>query len=150
MRIGYAAERAFVEKHAGSLMALDDLKTIRERVEARLHWEYAKKTDTLLDADEPAPPLDFSDIEHKYAGELGGGDLEGDRFSNRQLGSTLMLIEVGGFSTSAAQVGRAHPPGRGRHARARRHRPPTPPACASASPATSPSRPRRWRRSSRT
>ncbi len=103
VRTGYAAERAFVQKHAGSLMALDDLKTIRERVEARLHWEYAKKTDTLLDADEPAPPLDFSDIEHKYAGELGGGDLEGTRFSNRQLGSTLMLIEVGGFSTSAAQ-----------------------------------------------
>jgi preprotein translocase subunit SecF len=103
VRTGYAAERAFVEKHAGSLMALDDLKTIRERIEARLHWEYGKKTDTLLDADEPAPPLDFSDIERKYAGELGGGDLEGTRFSNRQLGSTLMLIEVGGFSTSAAQ-----------------------------------------------
>jgi predicted exporter len=103
VRIGYAAERAFVKKHAGSLMALDDLKMIRARVEARLHWEYAKKTDTLLDADEPAPPLDFTDIEHKYAGELAGGDLEGTRFSNRQLGSTLMLIEVGGFSTSAAQ-----------------------------------------------
>ena len=42
MRTGYAAERAFVEKHAGSLMALDDLKTIRERIEARLHWEYGK------------------------------------------------------------------------------------------------------------
>ena len=105
VRTGYVAERAFVEKHAGSLMALDDLKTIRERVEARLHWEYAKKTDTLLDADEPAPPLDFTDIEHKYAGQLGGGDLEGNRFSNRQLGLTLMLIEVGGFSTSAAQAG---------------------------------------------
>ena len=105
VRTGYATERAFVEKHAGSLMALDDLKTIRERIEARLHWEYGKKTDTLLDADEPAPPLDFSDIEHKYAGQLGGGDLDGNRFSSRQLGLTLMLIEVGGFSTSAAQAG---------------------------------------------
>jgi hypothetical protein len=104
VRTGFAAERAFVEKHAGSLIALDDLKTIRERIEARLHWEYAKTTDTLLDEDEPAPPLDFSDIEKKYAGELGGGDLEGNRFSNRQLGLTLMLIEVGGFSTSAAQA----------------------------------------------
>ncbi|HVV49080.1 MAG TPA: MMPL family transporter [Polyangia bacterium] len=105
VRVGFAAERAFVEKHAGSLIALDDLKTIRERIEARLHWEYGKKTDTLLDEDEPAPALDFSDIEKKYAGELGGGDLEGNRFSNRQLGLTLMLIEVGGFSTSAAQAG---------------------------------------------
>ena len=122
VRTGFAAERAFVEKHAGSLMALDDLKTIRERVEARLHWEYAKKTDTLLDADEPAPPLDFTDIEHKYAGQLGGGDLEGNRFSNRQLGLTLMLIEVGGFSTSAAQAGDPHPQGGGRHAGAGRDR----------------------------
>jgi uncharacterized protein len=105
VRTGFAAERAFVENHAGSLIALDDLKTIRERIEARLHWEYAKKTDTLLDEDEPAPPLDFSDIEKKYAGELGGGDLDGSRFSNRHLGLTLMLIEVGGFSTSAAQAG---------------------------------------------
>ncbi|HEY4394953.1 MAG TPA: MMPL family transporter, partial [Polyangia bacterium] len=105
VRVGYAAERAFVEKHAGSLMALDDLSSIRERLEARLHWEYGKKTDTLLDDNEPAPPLDFSDIEKKYTGELGGGDLEGNRFSNRKLGLTLMLIEVGGFSTSAAQSG---------------------------------------------
>ncbi len=103
VRVGFAAERTFVERHAGSLIALDDLKSIRERIEARLHWEYAKKTDTLLDADEPAPALDFADIEKKYAGELGGGDLEGNRFSNRKLGLTLMLIEVGGFSTSAAQ-----------------------------------------------
>jgi hypothetical protein len=104
VRTGFAAERAFVERHAGSLIALDDLQAVRERIEARLHWEYAKKTDTLLDADDPAPPLDFSDIEKKYAGQLGGGDLEGNRFSNRQLGLTLMLIEVGGFSTSAAQA----------------------------------------------
>jgi predicted exporter len=104
VRVGFAAERAFVEKHAGSLIALDDLTAIRERIEARLHWEYAKKTDTLLDEDEPAPPLDFSDIEKRYAGELGGGDLEGNRFSNAKLGLTLMLIEVGGFSTSAAQA----------------------------------------------
>src|SRR5262249_6524965 len=83
--------------------ALDDLTSIRERLETRLHWEYGKKTDTLLDDNEPAPPLDFSDLEKKYAGELGGGQLENDRFSSRKLGLTLMLMEVGGFSTSAAQ-----------------------------------------------
>jgi len=104
VRTGFATERAFVEKHAGSLIALEDLKIVRQRIEDRLHWEYAKKTDTLLDADEPAPPLDFTDIDKKYAGQLGGGDLEGNRFSNRRMGLTLMLVEVGGFSTSAAQA----------------------------------------------
>ncbi|HVZ86225.1 MAG TPA: MMPL family transporter [Polyangia bacterium] len=104
VRTGFASEREFVEKHAGSLLALADLQTIRARIDERLHWEYAKKTGTLLDEDEPAPQLDFTDIERKYAGQLGGGDLEGNRFSNRQLGLTLMLIEVGGFSTGAAQA----------------------------------------------
>jgi predicted RND superfamily exporter protein len=104
VRTGFAAERAFVERHAGSLIDLEDLRTIRQRIEDRLHWEYGQKTGTLLDADEPAPPLNFTDIDKKYAGQLGGGDLEGNRFSNRQMGLTLMLIEVGGFSTSAAQA----------------------------------------------
>ena len=104
VRTGYAAERTFVETHAGSLIGLDDLKSIRQRIEDRLHWEYAKKTDTLLDEDEPAPALDFSDIEKKYASQLGGGDLEGYRFSNRALASTLMIIEVGGFSTGASHA----------------------------------------------
>ncbi len=104
VRTGYAAERAFVEAHAGSLIALEDLTTIRQRIEDRLHWEYAKKTGTLLDENEPAPPLNFGDIERKYASQLGGGDLERNRFSNRALASTLMIIEVGGFSTGASQA----------------------------------------------
>src|SRR6516225_7468421 len=61
VRTGFSAERAFVERHAASLVELEDLKTIRQRIEDRLHWEYAKKTGTLLDDDEPAPPLVFSD-----------------------------------------------------------------------------------------
>jgi predicted RND superfamily exporter protein len=103
VRTGFAAERAFVEGHGAALLDLEDLKTIRQRIEDRLHWEYAKETGTLLDDKEPAPPLDFSDVEKKYSSELGGSALEGTRFSSRKLGVTLMLVEVGGFSTSAAQ-----------------------------------------------
>jgi len=104
VRTGFAAERAFVEGHAAALLDLEDLKAIRERIEDRLRWEYGKQMGTLLDDSEPAPPLDFSDIEKKYTSELGGSALEGTRFSSRKLGVTLMLIEVGGFSTSAAQA----------------------------------------------
>jgi len=99
VRTGFSAERTFVERHAASLVELEDLKTIRQRIEDRLHWEYAKKTGTLLDDDEPAPPLVFSDIEKKYAGQIGGSGLERNRFSSARLGLSLMLIEVGGFST---------------------------------------------------
>jgi predicted RND superfamily exporter protein len=103
VRTGFATERAFVENHGAALLELEDLKAIRERIEERLHWEYAKETGTLLDEKEPAPPLDFTDIEKKYSSALGGSALEGTRFSSKKLGVTLMLIEVGGFSTSAAQ-----------------------------------------------
>jgi len=103
VRTGFAAERKFVESHAAALLDLEDLKTIRQRIEDRLHWEYAKETGTLLDDTEPAPTLDFSDVEKKYESEFGGSALEGTRFSSRKLGVTLMLVEVGGFSTSAAQ-----------------------------------------------
>jgi uncharacterized protein len=103
VRTGFAMERAFVERHAASLLALQDLRAIRERIEDRLRWEFGKRAGTLIDDDEPPPPLDFSDIERKYAGQLGGGSLERDRFSSSKLGVSLMLIEVGGFSTSAAR-----------------------------------------------
>jgi predicted RND superfamily exporter protein len=105
VRTGLATERTYVEAHAASLIQLADLKLVRQRIEDRLHWEYAKTTGTLLDESEPAPSLDFSDIERKYASQVGGGDLEASgRFSSRRLGYTLMLIEVGGFSTSANQA----------------------------------------------
>jgi predicted RND superfamily exporter protein len=101
VRVGFQTEHAFIEQHAAMLLPLSDLRTIRERVEDRIHWEYAKQTDTLLDEDEPAPSVDFSDIENKYRAQVSGPELEHDRFSSTKLGTTLMLVEVGGFSTSA-------------------------------------------------
>jgi predicted RND superfamily exporter protein len=103
VRVGFHGEHEFVEKHAAMLLRLGDLQTIRARIEDRIHWEYAKETDTLLDEDEPPPSVDFSDIEQKYRAQVSGPELENDRFSSTKLGTTLMLVEVGGFSTSARQ-----------------------------------------------
>jgi uncharacterized protein len=105
VRLGYHAEHEFIEKHAAMLLPIGDLQTIRERVEDRIHWEYAKQTDTLLDEDEAPPSVDFSDIENKYRAEVSGPELENDRFSSTKLGTTLMIVEVGGFSTSAKLAG---------------------------------------------
>src|SRR6185295_45798 len=49
VRTGFATERAFVENHAAALVDLEDLKTVRERIEDRLRWEYSKETGMLLD-----------------------------------------------------------------------------------------------------
>jgi predicted RND superfamily exporter protein len=105
VRVGFRTEHQFIEKHGSMLLRLDDLQTIRRRVEERIHWEYAKQSGTLLDEDEPAPSVDFSDIEGKYRSQVSGPELENDRFSSTKLGTTLMLVEVGGFSTSAKLAG---------------------------------------------
>lgn len=105
VRLGFAAERAFIERHAPVLLELDDLRQIRERIQDRLHYEYGKETGTLLVDDGP-PPLDFSDLEQRYRARAPTNQLTGDRFSSARLGLSLLLIEVGGFSTSAQEAQR--------------------------------------------
>lgn len=106
VRTGYEAERAFVSRHGAMLMDLGDLQLIRQRIEDRIHWEYGQTTGTLLDDDEPAPSLDFTDLQRKYEKRVGSTDLDDKRFSSHKLGLTLLLVEVGGFSTSASQATR--------------------------------------------
>ena len=105
VRTGFGAERAFVESRVALLLDLGDLQTIRQRIEDRVHWEYGKETDTLLDANEPAPALDFADIERKYDSRVGGPELVHDRFCSPKLALCLLLIEVGGFATNAERSG---------------------------------------------
>jgi predicted RND superfamily exporter protein len=101
VRVGFLAERAFIERYAPLLIDKTDLQTIRERVEDRLRYEYGKIAGTLIDEDEPAPALDFSDIEKRYKQDSAWDQLAGDRFTSPRLGLSLLLIETGGFSTSA-------------------------------------------------
>ena len=104
VRVGFAAERAFIEHHGALLLDRADLQTIRERLEDRLRYEFGQRAGTLIDDNEPAPPLDFSDIEKHYQQDAKWTDLANDRFTSRRLGLSLLLIESGGFSTSARQA----------------------------------------------
>ena len=143
VRTGFATERAFVENHAAALLDLEDLRTIRQRIEDRLHWEYGKETGTLLDDTEPAPPLDFSDVEKKYSDRAGrlrpGGDalLQQEDGCHADAGRGRRVLDQRG-AVGGADRARAR-----RHEGAGRDRPVRARACGSASPATSPSRPRR-------
>ncbi|MBF5066530.1 hypothetical protein G6O45_25240, partial [Salmonella enterica subsp. enterica serovar Istanbul] len=57
-----------------------------------------------LDEEGPPPPLDFSDIEKKYESKLPKrGSAEGDRYSSKELHLTMLLIEVGNFSSGTSQ-----------------------------------------------
>ncbi len=101
VRVGFASERAFIDRYAPLLIDKPDLQTIRERLEEHLRHEFGQRAGTLIDDDEPAPPLDFSDIEARYKQDSSWDQLVGDRFTSPRLGLSLLLIETGGFTTSA-------------------------------------------------
>jgi predicted RND superfamily exporter protein len=95
VRLGTTEERSFLEGHAPLYVELDDLRTVRARVEARRDWEVAKASGSLLDEDAPPPPLDVSDVQAKYQARA-ASKMPVGRFSSADLHLTLMLIEVGG------------------------------------------------------
>ncbi len=108
VRVGTSDERQFVQNHAPLYIDLDDLKKIRERVETRRDFEVSHASGTALDEDEPAPPVDMSDIEKKYESRIKKSDTnkgeQSDRFSSAEKHVTLLTIEVGGFSTGAEKA----------------------------------------------
>jgi predicted RND superfamily exporter protein len=102
---GSAEERAFLEAHAPLYVGLADLKTIQARIEARRDYEASKETGALLDEDSPPPSLDFDDIQKKYDAQLPkGGDSEHGRYVSTKLRTAVLLVEVGGFSSSGSSA----------------------------------------------
>jgi predicted RND superfamily exporter protein len=100
VRTGTGEERAFLDAHAPLYIDALDLETIRQRVERRRDFDVAHATGASLDDDEVAPPLDFHDIEKKYSARApDDGKRAGDRYSDKELHLTLLLIEVGEFET---------------------------------------------------
>jgi predicted RND superfamily exporter protein len=105
VRTGSSAERSFLEAHAPLYVDLDDLRTVRARLEARRDWEVSRETGELLDPDETPPPVDLGDIRARYEerARLAGHGFDHDRFSSRQLHLTLMLVETASFDTGRAR-----------------------------------------------
>jgi uncharacterized protein len=104
VRTGTARERAFLEAHAPLYVDLDDLRTIRARIEARRDYEVARETGSALDDDSPPPSLDLADIERKYESKIPKpGAADGDRYSSKSLHATMLVIEAGGFETGTSR-----------------------------------------------
>ncbi|HEY0706575.1 MAG TPA: MMPL family transporter, partial [Polyangia bacterium] len=101
VKTGAEEERRFIEKNAALYADLGDLTAIRDRIAARRRWELSNAMGGSL-TDEPAPSLDFSDINQKYEARTKGvGHLAGGRFTSASPPTTLLLVEVAGFSTGA-------------------------------------------------
>ena len=100
VRTGDSVERKFVEDHAPLYMDLVDLEEVRRRIEARRDWEASRETGALLDDDDPAPSLDFGDIQKKYDDRTrSAGHFDDNRYASKPLRTALILVEVGEFET---------------------------------------------------
>ncbi|WP_244219761.1 efflux RND transporter permease subunit [Corallococcus interemptor] len=60
---------SFFRSHALYFLSPEDLKEVEHRIDARLTWEKARANPLFVPLDDdPAPSLDFSDLEKKYGG----------------------------------------------------------------------------------
>ena len=106
VRVGDAEESAFLEKNAPLFVDLEDLRTIRARIEARRDYEVGRDLGTLLDEREAPPSVDLSDIEKKYDDRRRpDGRFPHHRFSSKELHLTMALVEVGEYSTGQGRSG---------------------------------------------
>ena len=92
VRVGAADEKRFFEQFGPLYIQPSDLSEIQHRIQSRKSWEARRKLDILLD-DEPAPPLDFSDLQQKYRRQLPGTAGTEARFSSTDGAVSVLLIE---------------------------------------------------------
>ena len=105
VRIGDSEERGFLKEHLGLFVATDDLKSIKERITERRNYEVSKQTGTLLDANDPPPSIDFTDIQEKYASRASGMNrFPNGRFTNVELKATMLLVEAGEYKPGQSRA----------------------------------------------
>jgi uncharacterized protein len=108
VRTGNDEERAFLEHNGAMYLDVEDLRTIRARIEARRDYQVSRETGALLSDDDPPPSVDFGDIRARYQARLGGriSQGHGSRYTSVERHLSVLLIELGGFSSGADAAGR--------------------------------------------
>ena len=100
--VEYQRATLFFRDRAAYYMELADLEEIDKRLTARKNWEVARKNPLLFQLEgeeEPAPPLDFSDIEAKYR-EGANARLAGDEpfYIDEEKKMIMLLLKPEGLS----------------------------------------------------
>jgi uncharacterized protein len=103
VRSGVAEERRFVETYALQFIEPNDVRRLREAVEARRRWEVGRALDLGLVAEweEPAPVIPLRELEEKYAARAGGKvTFPNDRFLSADERSAVLVIQSASRETS--------------------------------------------------
>jgi predicted RND superfamily exporter protein len=101
VQTGFAAERAFFEKHAAVYVDLSDLEQLRDQIAARRDYEVEKATGQLFD-DEGPPPVDLAPLREKYERRFGDARFRGDRFLSEDGRTAVLLVAVTGADAGTA------------------------------------------------
>jgi len=103
--VEYKRAVGFFRDRALYYLETEDLREIARRVKERERWERRQKNPMLLKLDdEPAPSLDFADIEEKYAGSssqrlTGDGEVY---YLDAKERMVILLLKPAGVSTDLA------------------------------------------------
>jgi uncharacterized protein len=103
VRTGVAEERHFVETYALQFFEPEDVRALREAVEARHRWEVTRALglDLFEESEEPAPLIPIRELEAKYAGRVGGKvSYPNDRFLSEDQKTAVLVIQSGSRKTS--------------------------------------------------
>ncbi|AKU95855.1 hypothetical protein AKJ09_02519 [Labilithrix luteola] len=68
--VDYKRPVSFFRDHALYYLDQGDLESVRDRITERRDWEVSRATGSLLDDEEEAPPVSFTDLEEKYRARL--------------------------------------------------------------------------------
>lgn len=103
--VEHRREYDFFADRALYYLSVEDLEEVGRRIKARERWERRQRNPMLLKLDdEPAPPLDFSDIERRYAGSssrriAGSGEAH---YLDPRTRMVLLLAKPAGLSSDLA------------------------------------------------
>jgi len=102
-----AAERAFLAKRGALYLPLEDLRTIADRLSARVSWEKARANPLFvsLDDDESPPSVDFSDIDARArAADPFADRFPGDRLVSADGRTAVVMIFFATAEAGAAEL----------------------------------------------
>jgi len=86
--------RRFLEPRAGLFLTRSELESLANDVEARWDYEVARQAGTLLDEDDPPPPLTASELKGRFESKGQGSLLERfrDGYYERADGKALVVV----------------------------------------------------------
>ena len=102
-----AAERAFLSRRGALYLPLDDLRTIADRLSARVSWEKARANPLFvsLDDDGGPPSVDFSDIDARArAADPFAGRFADGRLVSADGRTAIVLIFLGTAEAGAGEL----------------------------------------------